>query len=188
MISSVKSGALAAALICAVALPAAAQTSGTMTNATHAGSPVNVSRCDAEHNPGSPGGYSYAGYSPGFYPYAGRPYGWRDPYGGMYYQPPISPSGTLFIDYHNATPNTMKSIVFGLVANGRLVAEVKDVGTFSSGAEIRHKFGLSPNVFPLQTGLPICAPLYIEYENGTTWKNPRLPAAPPHSAYGSPQH
>jgi hypothetical protein len=157
-------GALCATFAFALAVPAAAQT------APHG--PVHVSRCDPQHNPGSPGGYT--GYVGGYYPYSGR-YGWRDPYGSLYYQPPVSPSGTLYIDYRNVTQTTMKTIVFGLVARGHLVAEVRDVGTFSPNAEIRHKFGISPNVFPIGTGLPVCALLFIEYENGTTWKNPRLP-------------
>jgi len=37
-------------------------------------------------------------------------------------------------------------------------------------------FGLSPNVFPLGTGLARCIPLHIRFADGTTWKNPHLPA------------
>jgi hypothetical protein len=97
-------------------------------------------------------------------------------YGYRYYQPPVRTSNpTLNINYSNATEQTMKSIEFGLVANGNLVAEVKDVGTFSPGVEIKHEFGLSPNVFPLQTSLAKCIPLKITYADGTKWKNPRLP-------------
>ena len=69
----------------------------------------------------------------------------------------------------------MTDIEFGLVANGRLVAEVRDVGTFSPGAEIKHQFGLNPNVFPLQTALSRCVPLRIIFADGTTWKNGHLP-------------
>ncbi len=70
----------------------------------------------------------------------------------------------------------MTEIEFGLVANGRLVAEVRDVGTFSPGAEIKHKFGLNPNVFPLQTSFAKCVPLHIKFADGTKWRNPNLPA------------
>ena len=59
------------------------------------------------------------------------------------------------------------------------MAEVRDVGTFSPGAEIKHKFGISTNVFPLQTGLPQCVPLGIQFEDGTKWRNPALPAHNP---------
>lgn len=97
-------------------------------------------------------------------------------YGYRYYQPRVARAHpTLGIAYSNATEKVMKQIEFGLVANGNLVAEVKDVGTFSPGAEIKHEFGLSPNVFPLQTSLAECVPLKIAFEDGTKWKNPRLP-------------
>ena len=69
----------------------------------------------------------------------------------------------------------MTEIEFGLVTSGTLRAEVKDVGTFSPGAEIKHKFGISPNVFPLQTALEQCVPLRITFADGTKWRNPGLP-------------
>ena len=70
----------------------------------------------------------------------------------------------------------MKQIEFGLIVRGSLVAEVKDVGTFSPGAEIKHKFGVSPNIFPIQTSYAKCVPLHILFADGTKWKNPHLPA------------
>jgi hypothetical protein len=79
----------------------------------------------------------------------------------------------------------MKQIEFGLIVSGSLVAEVKDVGTFSPGAEIKHKFGLSRNVFPLQTSYAKCVPLKIQFEDGSHWKNPHLPAYHA-SMYGAP--
>lgn len=136
-------------------------------------SPVRVNHCRAEHNPGSPGGYS--GYMPGYYPYAGRGYYWRDPYAYSYYQAPISPSGTLYIDFVNATNQEIKTVDFGLIARGNLIAEVRDVGTFAPGVEIKHKFGVDPNVFPLGTAAPACPPLFVEFANGTKWTNPNLP-------------
>jgi len=69
----------------------------------------------------------------------------------------------------------MHTIEFGLVANGVLRAEVRDVGTFSPGAEIKHSFGISANVFPIQTGLPQCIPLRITFADGSKWRNPALP-------------
>ena len=53
-----------------------------------------------------------------------------------------------------------------------MVAEVRDVGTFSPGAEIKHQFGLSPNVFPLGTSIVECVPLKITFVDGSKWKNP----------------
>jgi hypothetical protein len=164
--------------IVAFATPSAAATST---------SPVKVTTCDPLRNvvSSAPG---YVRYVPGYYP-VGR-YAWQDAYGRTYYQYPVG-TGTaanpqLAIDYVNVEHKTMKSIEFGLVARGTLVAEVRDVGTFSPGVEIKHTFGLDPNVFPLSTGLSRCVPLRVTYEDGTKWKNPRLPALR-HTATG-PSH
>jgi hypothetical protein len=127
------------------------------------------------------------GFAPGYYP--GRRYYWDDVYGYPYYQRPVtvSSSGSLAIDFVNVTPDVMRSIEFGLIANGKLVAEVRDVGTFSPNVEIKHRFGLDPNVFPLATALPQCVPLRITYADRPDWVNPHLPAlrkaiyAPPSS-------
>lgn len=119
--------------------------------------------------------YYGGGWGPGFYP--GGEYWYPSVYGFRYYQPPLRTGNpTLSIDYSNATQQVMKSIEFGLVANGNLVAEVKDVGTFSPGADIKHQFGISSNVFPISTGLPQCVPLKITFADGATWTNRHLPA------------
>ena len=139
--------------------------------------PVQVNRCEPQRNRTT----TTSGWFPGYYP-GGRPYYWTDIYGRQFYQYPYpartttSESPTLSIDYVNRTNETMKEIEFGLVARGSLVAEVRDVGTFSPGAEIKHRFGISPNVFPLGTALSRCVPLRISFENGSSWRNPRLPA------------
>jgi hypothetical protein len=148
----------------------------------------NITRCDAQANVSS----TYGGYTPGFYPYA-RPWYWGDPYGYGFYQPPVTTTNpTMYVDFTNITNKVMKDIVWGLVANGRLVAEARDVGTFSPGAEIRHKYGISINAFPLQTAMPQCVALAVTFEDGTHVRNPNLPserrqmyAAPPPGA-GTP--
>jgi hypothetical protein len=133
--------------------------------------PVRVTSCNPEKNE-----YVSGGYMPAYYP-GGAYWGWPSVYGYNYYQYPVhNQSPTLGIDYSNATQAVMTDIEFGLVANGRLVAEVRDVGTFSPGAEIKHKFGLNPNVFPLQTSFAKCVPLHIKFADGTKWRNPHLPA------------
>jgi len=134
-------------------------------------SPIMVNKCDPMLKTTT---YP-VGYVPGYYPYGG-PYFWNDIYGYRYTQARLSRDAFLAVDYVNRSSVPISSIEFGLVANGRLVAEVRDVGTFSPGAEIKHEFGLSPNVFPLQTGLPKCVPLRVVFQDGTHWKNPRLPA------------
>jgi hypothetical protein len=121
------------------------------------------------------GGVPAYGWAPGYYP--SGPYYWSNVYGNRYYQPPVTTTAPeLGIDYTNVTHKTMKEIEFGLVANRNLVAEVKDVGTFSPGVEIKHKFGISQNVFPLQTALAECVPLKVRFADGTKWKSPHLPA------------
>ena len=157
----------ALAVTVATAAPGAAQTAPAT-----AAQLISVNRCDPQRAYNTPG---YAGFAPAYYPFG--PYNWVDPYGFQYSQfPPTATSGTLSIDYMNVSTRTMTTIDFGLVARGRLVAEVRDVGKFSPKAEIKHQFGLDPNVFPLRTALATCVPLHIVFADGTSWKNPHLPA------------
>lgn len=143
--------------------------------------PINVNRCHPQRN-------VTTGYAPAYYPYGAGPYwGWPSVYGPMYYQYPVAGHPTLAIDYVNVTSEVMKDIEFGLVVHGNLVAEVRDVGTFSPGAEIRHEFGISPNVFPIQTSFAECVPLHITFADGSKWKSPHLPALR-RSIYGKPQN
>jgi hypothetical protein len=163
-------GAITVAVAClspALAQPNETMGSGMATSASH---PLKVSKCSPQMNTNN-----YVGYAAGYYPAAG-PYGWYDVYGYRYIQPVNTGSAHLGIDYTNVTDKVMSSIEFGLIARGALVAEAKDVGTFSPGVEIKHEFGLNPNVFPLGTALPACVPLRIKFQDGTTWKNPHLPA------------
>jgi hypothetical protein len=143
--------------------------------------PIKVATCNPQRNT-----YVSTGYVPAYYP-GGRYWGWPSVYGYNYYQYPVQGSPTLNIDYHNATSVVMKDIEFGLIARGQLVAEVRDVGTFSPGAEIKHEFGISSNVFPLGTSIVQCVPLKITFVDGTKWKNPHLPALHK-SIYGKPNY
>ena len=122
--------------------------------------------------------YPYYPYYPVYpYYYAYPMWGYGPWYGfGFSYTEPSSVfhSGSLDLHYINATDKTMHIIDFGLIANGRLVAQVRDVGKFSPGIEIKHEFSLDPNVFPLQTSLALCAPLEITFEDRSTWTNPGL--------------
>jgi hypothetical protein len=180
-----------AALCLAVAAPAvtsAQSTNVAMSMATQVTTahPIQVNTCNPQRNVT----YNWSGYTPGFYPgtvYGGY-WGWPSVYGSMYYQPPSAQENPeLGIDYKNVTSVVMKQIEFGLIVHGLLVAEVKDVGTFSPGAEIKHKFGLNSNVFPIQTSYAKCVPLKITFEDGSKWKNPHLPAYRA-SMYGHPPH
>jgi len=169
--ASMKTGSLAiAALIVAVL----SQSKASALSDRH---PIRVERCDPRS------GFATAdypvGYARGYYP--GGPFYWVDPYGFRYYQPrlvaPAATAPTLGINYVNTASQTAKAIDFGLVARGHLIAEVRDVGTFTTGAPIQHEFGLSRNVFPIGTALPRCVPLLVEFQNGSVWKNPNRPRA-----------
>ncbi len=75
----------------------------------------------------------------------------------------------------NTGADELKVVDFALVARSVTVAEVRDAGSFTQHAEIKHKFGVSPNIFPLGTGKPACVVTYVEFANGTKWTNPHLP-------------
>ena len=158
---------LVASLLCAGSPPAQARSADMMT--MRASQLIHVAECDPRLNVAE---RPFVGYVPGFY----RGY-WYDAYGRRYYQPVVATAKPeLGINYTNVSSRAMSQIEFGLIANGHLVAEVRDVGTFSPGAEIKHTFGLSPNVFPLQTGLARCVPLRVTFSDGAKWKNSHLPA------------
>jgi len=153
-------GLLVVTIVCFASMTAIAQTLPP---------PVRVLKCDPQ-----PPNVVVPGFVPGFYPAA--PYFWYDVYGYRYLQPPIVNDASLSIDYINISPKVAHIIEFGLIARGALVAESRDVGTFSPNVEIKHQFGLNPNVFPLGTALPRCPPLRVTFMDGTKWVNPHLPA------------
>jgi len=149
--------------------------------ASTSSSPLKVNRCDLEIRGGRAGGYSsttgFTGYTSGWTP--GAPYYFNDPLGASYYQPPTSGSSNLFIDFVNVTNKEMKVIEFGAEYRGVLVAEARDVGTFSSNAEIKRKYGVNPNLEPPK-GLQLkCEPLKIEYADGTVWTRSSMPSPSP---------
>jgi hypothetical protein len=121
-----------------------------------------------------------SGFTPAYYPARG-PYYWRDPYGYRYHQYAYgsrtvhTTDPKLNIEFANVTAEPIREIEFGLVAKGRLIAEVRDVGTFSQGAVIKHGFALDPNVFPTGTAMHRCVPLRVTYQSGSVWTNPHLP-------------
>jgi hypothetical protein len=158
-------------------VPAEAAPVVTMLMSSGAHHLIRVSKCEPYQNTTVVSGGYAPGFVPAYYPYPRNPYYWNDVYGYRYRQPQVVKSNpSLAIDYTNVGTKVASTIEFGLIARGALVAEVRDVGTFSPGAEIKHTFGISPNVFPIQTGLPQCVPLRITYKDGTHWKNPHLPA------------
>jgi hypothetical protein len=149
--------------------------------ATSGSSPVTLKHCEVV-----PGRTMVTGgggrFVPGFFPRSG-PYVWRDPFGRMYRQWPTparvsTTDPALYVDYVNSASDPLEVVVIGLVTNGNLIAEVRDVGSFTQGATISRSFGLNPVILPL-TGLPQCVPLQAKFKNGTVWTHPHLPALSP---------
>jgi len=131
---------------------------------------VKVDVCDAT-GPGQP----HVNYQP-FMTSAYTGGTWNDMYNNQYYQPSVSDNaGSLAIEYQNISNKTMKVIEFGLMADNILLAEVRDTGTFTHGATIKHKFGVSQYIFPIRLGIPKCVALRITYADGSKWVNPKHP-------------
>jgi hypothetical protein len=140
--------------------------------------PVKVNACKAIQNVATAPTFGYVPSQN----IAGQ-HGWTDPYGNRLSQNPSPGSQhgarpSLNIDWINTAPQPLKEVEFGLVAGGSLVAEVRDTGHFTQGAEIKREFGLSRSVFPLGTAHPRCVPLRATFQNGTVWTNPHLPPVP----------
>jgi hypothetical protein len=95
-------------------------------------------------------------------------------YGDGYYQPvPGSNGPVMLITFTNITNKPMTMVEFGLLSNEILSGEARDTGTFSPGAEIKSKLGISLKA--ILPGSTRCVPLKITFADGTTWRNPRLP-------------
>lgn len=143
--------------------------------------PVKITRCEPKQNQSSPP--IYHGYTPAYYPSGRITYYWTDIYGRRVFEYPLPTAKTLrapelFVDFTNVGHLGIREIEFGLVAKGTVVSEVRDVGTFAPRAEIRHRYGLDPNIFPLGTASPECVPLRLTYADGTTWESPNRPPRP----------
>lgn len=139
---------------------------------------VRIMKCDPQLNPN-------LGFAPGYY--YGRHWFWHDVYGYNYYEWPYeNASPALSISYVNNTDKTMTQIDFGMLGGRGLLAEVRDVGTFSPGVTIDHAFGLDPAIFPVSAAAVRCVPLFIKFADGTTWRNPHLPARR-RQMYATPQ-
>ncbi|HEX5274143.1 MAG TPA: hypothetical protein VFW34_02605 [Candidatus Rubrimentiphilum sp.] len=152
----------------------AAVTAAAVPCTAKANPPVQVTACGPASN--------LIGFdSVGFHPQAWT-WAMGGPEDGPYYtiMDPIDSFGpsmmpdhpALAVDYINQTTSVIRSIEFGLMARGRLIAEVRDVGMFSPATEISHDFRL-PNLW-IASGLT-CVPLSVTFSNGTIWNSPGHP-------------
>ncbi|MBV8074590.1 MAG: hypothetical protein JO140_04095 [Candidatus Eremiobacteraeota bacterium] len=131
--------------------------------------PLAVAHCQ----PWPPGFSVSPAFVTGYYPPDGH-FTWRDVYGQTYHQPPLhTPGPSLAVHFENVSAMALTEIEWGLVRKGKLIAEARDMGTFSPG-EFRRRYGLNPAVFPINA-IPHCIALHAQWKNGTTWTNPNLP-------------
>jgi hypothetical protein len=95
-------------------------------------------------------------------------------YGDGYYQPiPGSSGPVMLVSFTNISTKSMTVVEFGLLSNEILSGEARDVGTFSPGALVKSKLGISLKA--ILPGATRCVPLRITFADGTKWRNPRLP-------------
>lgn len=106
---------------------------------------------------------------------AGQPEAsYMGPFNKMLLQPALPPMA--MIDFFNASNRPISAIEFGLVAGGKLLAVVRDVGSFAPNARIMHSYGIAATAVPPPNAMTACVPLRVRYADGTTWMNPSMPA------------
>lgn len=106
---------------------------------------------------------------------AGHPeQSYMGPFTKMVLQPALPPMA--MIDFFNASDRPISAVEFGLVADGKLVAIVRDMGSFAPKARIMHAYGIADAAVPPAKAMTECVPLRVRYADGTTWMNPSMPA------------
>lgn len=94
-------------------------------------------------------------------------------YGRTYVQPGMPTS--VMVHYTNDGELAATTVEFGLVVDGRVRSELRDVGSFARGAEIRHSLGVKHDV--ALGNATHCVPLRVVFSDGSVWKNPDPPPA-----------
>lgn len=80
------------------------------------------------------------------------------------------------VDFVNASGASINTVEFGLVADGKLLAVVRDQGSFAPNVHIMHAYGIADSAVPPAGSTTECVPLRVRYADGTTWMNPTMPA------------
>jgi hypothetical protein len=93
-----------------------------------------------------------------------------DPYGRAYAQQ--GKSTTADIVFVNQGTQVATAIMFGLVVQSVLAAEMKNNGKFSPGVKISQTLGISNAA--LQVKNARCIALTVKWADGTEWKSPEL--------------
>jgi hypothetical protein len=106
---------------------------------------------------------------------AGRPEAsYMGPFNKMVLQPALPPMA--MIDFFNASSRPISAVEFGLIADGKLLAVLRDVGSFAPNARIMHAYGIAEAAVPPANATTECVPLRVRYADGATWMNPSMPA------------
>lgn len=79
----------------------------------------------------------------------------------------------LMIDFKNSASKPIKAIDFGYLQHGKVLAVVRDVGSFTPGASIMHAFSFHDMAMFSHVTSMSCVPLRIRYADGTEWKAPK---------------
>lgn len=88
-------------------------------------------------------------------------------------QPGLPPM--VMVDFSNVSDSSIASVEFGVVSGGKVVAMVRDVGSFAPNAAIMHAYGIAASAVPPSGVRAQCIPLRIRYADGTEWMNPNMP-------------
>ena len=150
-----------AVIACALMVPVAAAA------ATPAAAPVTVSKCESAPHPFDPS----TGYVTATQADQGALV--PDAYGHDFPKTSKGANPVLGIDFTNTTNKAISLVDFAYIGDGKMVTEVRDVGSFGPGIEIKHEFMIALEKFP--TLSQRCVPLQVRFVDGTMWKNPELP-------------
>lgn len=80
----------------------------------------------------------------------------------------------LMIAFKNDASRPLSSIDFGVVRGGKVIAVVRDAGSFSNSTVIMHAFHLPPVMESKES--VTCVPLAAKYADGSSWMTPEMPA------------
>jgi hypothetical protein len=87
------------------------------------------------------------------------------------------------ITFVDQAPVAATAVAFSLVADGKRLQRFEKQGTFSPAVPIAATFGADANIFPIPSMHPQCRVDEVQFADGTTWKNPAVPAL----AFGTAQ-
>lgn len=94
-----------------------------------------------------------------------------NPFGVAQDQAAVPPM--LMIAFKNTAAHPLSTVDFGVVRGGKVIAVVRDAGSFANSAVIMHAFHL-PSIMQSEESVT-CIPLAAKYADGSSWMSkPRL--------------